>query len=333
MADLLVVDERGGIVESRHRVNVAVVRAGTGLVGRAGEVDEPVFWRSTAKPFQVWPLVSRGGVERLGLSNRHVALACASHNGEEIHREIAAEWLRAAGLDHTALACGPHPSLSSAVAESMIRNGEQATALGSNCSGKHAAMLALAVLEGWPTEGYQLREHPVQQAVAESIARWSGVPVDQQVWGVNGCTAPAVATSLVSLAHAWAELAASDDAALALIRTAMMEHNELVAGADRLDSILMRAWPGRLVLKVGAEGVFAAALPGLGLGVVLKVEDGDGQASMVAIVGVLRQVVDRFAAHDTWPLDAVARWHDPDVRNTRGTVTGRSRLAGTVRFT
>src|SRR5690606_17068396 len=122
--------------------------------------------------------------------------------------------------------------------------------------------------------------HPVQQAVAESIARWSDVPVERQFWGVNGCTAAAVATPLTGLARAWARLASSDDPALAVIRDAMMAHPELVAGADRLDTIMMRAWQGRLILKIGAEGVFAAALPGLGIGVALKVQDGDGPASM-----------------------------------------------------
>ncbi|HRP08184.1 MAG TPA: asparaginase [Gemmatimonadales bacterium] len=333
MDDLCVVDQRGGIAESRHLVSLAIAGDRADLLASAGSLGEPVFWRSTAKPFQLWPLVERGGLQRFGLSSRHVALACASHNGAAIHREVAAEWLRAAGLDETDLACGGHPSLSPAVAESMIREGRTVTPLGSNCSGKHSAMLALARLEGWPTEGYQNREHPVQQAIADSIARWSGVSVENQIWGVDGCTAAAVATPLSGLARAWANLATGDDPALGVIRQAMLAHPELLAGADRLDTVLMQAWPGRLILKVGAEGVFAAALPGLGIGIALKVQDGDSAASMVAIVGVLRQVVARYAPDDAWPLDAVARWHDPEIVNTRGEATGSSVLQGTIRFT
>src|SRR5690606_11340431 len=124
----------------------------------------------------------------------------------DIDLQVAAEWLAAAGLTDSTLACGGHPSLSPAVAESMIREGEPTTPLGSNCSGKHSAMLSLARLEGWDIEGYQRLDHPVQQAVTGSIASWSGVPVEEQVWGVDGCTAAAVATPLAGLARAWCQL-------------------------------------------------------------------------------------------------------------------------------
>src|SRR5690606_27686905 len=147
MMELRVVDERGGITESIHSVSVAVVGGDDRWLGGSGPDTETVFWRSTAKPFQLWPRVERGGNARLGRSSRHVARACASHNGEDIHLQVAAGWLAAAGLTDSTLACGGHPSLSPAVAESMIREGKPTTPLGSNCSGKHSAMLSLARLE------------------------------------------------------------------------------------------------------------------------------------------------------------------------------------------
>lgn len=330
MTDLELVDLRGGRVESRHRIGLAVVDADGGWVTGNRRGGEPVFWRSSTKPFQLWPLVERGGVERFGLSESMLALACASHNAEPMHRELAARWLETIGLDESALSCGGHPSLSPAVAESMIREGVKPGPLWSNCSGKHAGLLALAVMEGWPTDGYQALGHPVQDAVADAIARWADLGVDELVWGVDGCTAAAVATPLDRLALAWARLGADPDPSLMRIREAMMHHPELVAGSDRLDTALMEAWPGRIVVKVGAEGVYAAALPEQGLGIALKIEDGDMRAAAIALVGVLEQLLPQVAPGDPWSLESVARWHHPAIRNTRGAETGRTELRGTI---
>jgi L-asparaginase II len=212
MAEFLVADIRGELIESRHGVAVAVTDAAGVLVASSGLAEEPVFWRSTAKPFQLWPLVERGGIARWGLDDRHLALACGSHNAEPMHREIAADWLARIGADVDELSCGPHPSLSPRVAEEMIRERVIPDAIWSNCSGKHAAMLALARLEGWPTTGYAGLDHPVQQAVGGAIARWCHMDPTDLHWGVDGCTAAAVATPLHHLAIAWANLGASDDA-------------------------------------------------------------------------------------------------------------------------
>ncbi len=332
MSDLELVDLRGGRIESRHRIALAVMDVAGRWVAGNLQGGEPVFWRSSAKPFQLWPLVDRGGVERFGLGESMLAIACASHNAEPIHRELAAAWLKAIGLDESALSCGGHPSLSPAVAEQMIRDRVTPGPLWSNCSGKHAGLLALAVLEGWPTEGYQSLGHPVQDAVAASIARWTDLEPDDLVWGVDGCTAAAVATPLDRLALAWARLGADPDPSLIRLRGAMMHHPELVAGRDRLDTLLMESWPGRITVKVGAEGVYAAALPEQGLGVALKVEDGDMRAAAIALVGVLEQLLPSVAPDADWPLDGVARWHDPAIRNTRGAETGRTELRGTIRL-
>lgn len=333
MAEFFVADTRGELVESRHEVAVAVTDAAGALVASSGLSEEPVFWRSTAKPFQLWPLVERGGIARWGLDDRHLALACGSHNAEPMHREIAADWLARIGADVDELSCGPHPSLSPKVAEEMIRERVIPDAIWSNCSGKHAAMLALARLEGWPTTGYAGLDHPVQQAVGSAIARWGHLDATALHWGVDGCTAAAVATPLQHLAIAWANLGAGEDASLARIRDAMLSHPELVAGTDRLDTLLMQAWTGRILVKVGAEGVFAAALPTLGLGVALKVADGDMRAAGIALASVLDQVLTHVDAQGDWSRDALTRWRAPVIRNTRGVATGQSAAHGQLRFT
>jgi L-asparaginase II len=194
-------------------------------------------------------------------------------------------------------------------------------------------MLALARLEGWAVQGYQRLEHPVQQAIADSIARWGSVDAGSLAWGIDGCAAAAVAAPLRHLATAWASLGTGADAALQRIRGAMMAHPELVAGTGRLDTILMQAWPGRVLIKVGAEGVFAAALPTLGVGVALKVADGDLRAAGIALAAILEQIVTRLDPGTPWALEALAPWRDPEIRNTRGEITGHTTAHGSLQFT
>lgn len=332
MSDFSLIDTRGGVDESTHRIRLAVVKDTGRVVAIAGEADALVFWRSAAKPFQLWPLVAGGGVERFGLDQRHLAIACGSHSAESFHREAAADLLSRIGRSEADLACGGHSSLAPKVAAAMIREGITPTQLWSNCSGKHAAMLALAELHGWPTAGYTDAGHPVQEAIANSIALWSGVGRDRLTWGVDGCTAMAVATPLTALALAWARLGASDDAAISRIREAILAHPELVAGTGRFDTELMQSWSPRILVKVGAEGVYAAAIPELKLGFALKVEDGDMRVAAEALVNALHLVLPRVAPESSWPWEPLQSWLAPEIRNTRGTVVGRTVARGEIRF-
>lgn len=322
MSDFAIVAVRGQLVESIHRVSVAVSRPGGELVAWAGEPDLVTFWRSAAKPFQLLPLVEDGGIATFGLDRAMLALACGSHNAEPIHREVGARWLDALGLTERDLACGGHPSLWPALADKMIHDDVIPTPLYSNCSGKHSSLLALARLHGWPTGGYEESGHPVQQRVAATLAKWTGVNESALVWGVDGCTAAAVALPLRAMAVAYARLGTSDESAMRTIRDAMMSEPHLVAGTDRLDTLLMQAWPGRVAAKIGAEGVYSAALPELELGIALKVEDGDMKSAGIALVSVLDAITARFGGEHDWPGDALQPWRDPAIRNTRREATG-----------
>lgn len=332
MTTFQVVAVRGPLDESVHHVSVAVADAAGRLVAQARTPELVTFWRSAAKPFQLWPLVAGGGVARFGLDPEMLALACGSHNAEPIHRTVGQRWLDRVGLAEADLSCGGHPSLSARVAEQMVRDGIVPTELWSNCSGKHAALLALARLHGWPTAGYEAIGHPVQDEVARSFAHWSGVPVPALQWGVDGCTAAAVAMPLAATATAWARLGTIDDPAMATIRAAMHAHPEMVAGTDRLDTTVMQAWPGRVLAKIGAEGVYGASLPTLGLGVALKVEDGDLKVAGYALMTVLEALTARFDRQGAWPTDMLARWRMPAIKNTRGVATGHWALRGALTF-
>lgn len=327
-----IVATRGEIDESVHRISAAVTDATGRLVASAGSPDLATYFRSAAKPFQLWPLVRDGGVERFGLDPEMLALACGSHNAEPRHRAVGARWLERVGLSEADLSCGGHPSLSSSVAREMIRTDVVPTALWSNCSGKHAALLALARLHGWPVEGYTKVGHPVQGEVAGSLAHWSGVAPSGLQWAEDGCTAAAVAMPLTGMATAWARLGTSDDRAMATIRSAMLAHPAMIAGTNRLDTMLMDAWPGRVLAKVGADGVYGAALPTLGLGIGLKVEDGHFPSAGHALLAILESLTSRFGSGSPWPMDQLTQWRTPPILNTRGIPVGAIAVRGGVTF-
>jgi L-asparaginase II len=328
MSDILVVTTRGPLVETTHRVAVAVVGADGSRVAHAGDASMRTFWRSCAKPFQLFPLVADGGVAHFGLDSAMLALACASHNAEPVHREVGQRWLDAIGATEADLACGGHLSIWPVLANAMIHDDITATPLWSNCSGNHAALQALARLHGWPVAGYEQPTHPVQRRVIDTIVQWTKLPEAALQWGVDGCTATAVALPLEAMAQAYASLGAADDPSLATIRDAMLAWPYLIAGADRLDTVLMQAWPGRIIAKIGADGVYSAALPTLGFGLALKVQDGDMHSACLALVAVLLEIVQRLDPGGDWPLTAFDRWRTPPILNTRGGITGRSAVEG-----
>jgi L-asparaginase II len=328
MADAVIDVSRGGVVESRHHVHVAVAHADRGLVAAAGDPASISFVRSAIKMFQALPLVEDGGLRRFALDERELALCTASHNGEPFHVEAAYSILRKAGLRESALACGPHPPLHAEAAQALAAAGERPRAIHNNCSGKHAGMLALAVLHGWPVDGYHLPSHPVQQRVVATMAHWADVPVDTLRVGVDGCGLPTFALPLERVAGACARFAAACSEtghAATAIAGAMRRHPEYVAGTGRLCTDLIRSATTPLIAKFGAEGYYCAMVPVRRLGVAIKAEDGATRAVETAILAVLRSL-DVLTDADMSRLEPYAR---PLVRNSRGDIVGevRARVA------
>jgi L-asparaginase II len=312
---------RGDAIESRHRVHVAVVHADRGLVAWAGEPAFKTFARSAIKMFQALPLVEEGGVERWKLTEQELAVTTASHGGQPFHVDAVRAILAKIGLPEQALACGAAPPLHKPSAEALHAASIPPGRIHNNCSGKHAGMLALARLRGWPTEGYHLFEHPVQRRMVKTVSMWAHVPPLDLAWAVDGCGLPTFALPLVALAGACARFARSahdgDSGATRIVR-AMTAHPEYVAGDGRLCTELMRATDGRLFAKVGAEGVYLVGVPDEGIGVALKVEDGATRAAEPALLATLveARLIDRVI-----PARLVVYAH-PHVRNTRDEVVG-----------
>jgi L-asparaginase II len=261
----------------------------------------------------------------LGWGLDELALACASHGGEPEHVALAGAMLSAIGLEEGDLVCGPHEPLSSRGARILRESGHRLTRLHNNCSGKHSAMLARAVVEQWPTAGYERDAHPVQRDARRAVSLWSGTSEDAIAVGVDGCGVTVFGLPLANMALSYARLgyaARRGDDAPAQIVAAMTGHPFLIGGTDRFDTVLMNACAGRVLCKIGAEGVHTLAIPDQGLGIALKVEDGAHRAQYQAVLAVLSAL---GALPDPLP-DALRALTGRQVFNTRGEVVGEMRI-------
>jgi L-asparaginase II len=314
---------RGGVVESTHAVDVVVVRHDE-RVALAGSPGRVFFARSAVKPFQAMPLVEDGVLDRYGLGLEELALACASHSGEARHVAVARSTLEKAGAPESALACGPHPPFDDEAAEALRAAGEAPGRVHNNCSGKHAGMLALAQAHGWPLDGYHEAAHPVQQRMLDEIERWTGVDRTAIATGVDGCGVVTFAFPLEGLARAFARLvAAEEEPGPKTVVEAMAAHPLLVAGSGRLGTRLAEVTAGRVLAKVGAEGVYGALVRDRELGIALKARDGAKRAGEVALIGAL----DALGVLEPAEREALADRARPTVENTRGEAVGELRPA------
>jgi L-asparaginase II len=301
-----VVVERGGRIESEHRFTWRLAD---------GDHDEEAFLRSAAKPLQALPAVHAGVLERLGLDDRHLALACASHGGSPEHVARVAEILAACGLGVGQLACGAVPPRDPSAAIALQGAPRR---IHHNCSGKHALGLALCVVEGWPVEGYLEAAHPLQRAMADAVAEALGVEAPAQA--IDGCGMPTFHAPLAALASAFGRLAGGGlGASGARVAAAMRSSPGLVAYPGAIDTELMAATD--VVAKIGAEGVIAIGC-GDGRGLAVKVADGALRALDPAAVWAAREVLGLPVAGA-----ALAALEQPAVHNSLGAVVGRLAVA------
>ncbi|MEV2239047.1 asparaginase [Micromonospora sp. NPDC049891] len=275
---------RSGFVEGVHRGSVVVLDSTGAPLAAAGDVTSPIFPRSSNKPMQAV------GMLRAGLSLTEpadLAIVAASHAGEEFHLARVAGLLAGAGLDGDALHCPPELPVGDQARTAVLRAGGGPTRIQMNCSGKHAGMLLTCRSAGWPLDGYWRADHPLQRSLRDTVEEFTGE--EAVAVGVDGCGAPVLSASLTGLATAFLRLvAAESDTGAGMVAGAMRAHPEVVGGTQADDTRLMRGVPG-LLAKIGAEGVIATALPGVGA-VALKIDDGAGRARMPVLVSALRRL-------------------------------------------
>ncbi|NHO84708.1 asparaginase [Micromonospora sp. CMU55-4] len=275
---------RSGFVEGFHRGSVVVLDAAGAPVAGAGDVTSPIFPRSSNKPMQAIGMLRAG----LPLTDpADLALVSASHAGEEFHIERVTALLRGGGLTGDALHCPPDLPVGEAAREAVLRAGGGPARVLMNCSGKHAGMLRTCLAAGWPLDGYWRPEHPLQQRLTATIEEFTGERA--AAVGVDGCGAPVLAVSLTGLARAFLRLVDAEPGAVErTVADAMRTYPELVGGTQAEDTRLMRGVPG-LLAKIGAEGVIAAAVPGVGA-VALKIDDGAARARTPVLVSALARL-------------------------------------------
>ena len=325
---MLVEVTRGDEVECVHAGSIAVVNAAGDLLYRAGDPHSVTFTRSTIKPFQAAPFLQAGGVQHFGLSTRETALLCASHSGESMHVDTAQSILHKAGCSEHLLRCGCHVPMHYAVSDTLQTAEAKFTQLHHNCSGKHAGFLAYCVQHGLPLESYLDPAHRLQQEVRNSVAHFANMSPQDLKMGIDGCSAPNYAMPLSRLALSYARLAQGEESdrygsTLATLRSAMTLHPELVSGTGRNDLAFMQTAPGDWVAKIGADGVQVIGVRSAGLGIALKIADGNMRALYTAAVSVLRQL-DLVQHAEKSPL---APWIRPHLSNYTGLHTGEVRAA------
>jgi L-asparaginase II len=333
MNPVLVEAWRGDNVESFHRGAMAVVDADGALVASLGDIDRPVFPRSAIKLLQALPLVESGAADSLQLSDAELALACASHNGEPAHTQGAASMLAKAGLDDSVLECGAHAPYHEASARALAAAGAAPGALHNNCSGKHAGFCCLGTLLAGGHDrrdylaGYVHPEHAVMREVSAAIEAATGCDLAHAPRGTDGCSIPTYAIALRQLAHGFARagtgigLTPGRAAAALRLRRAVAREPFMVAGSGRFDTRVMQLLGERVFCKVGAEGMYCAALPQVGLGVAIKVDDGNNsRASEVAMAALIEALVPMQSEAERELLSALS---SVVLRNWRGLDVGR----------
>lgn len=317
---------RGPVVESRHEGIAAIVQPDGAVVASWGDIDSLILPRSANKPIQAMAFVESGAVERFGLGNEHIALACASHSGEKRHVETVQAWLAKVGLSETDLECGTHAPRLQGTIEELARAGRMPTPAFNNCSGKHSGFLTTAVTYGEPTKDYIKYNHPVQRRLREIMTDLCGTDANAFPYGTDGCGIPTLATPLKSLARAMASMADPSRLsnkhaeAAGRIRAAISAEPFMMAGTGRFCTRINAALPGVAQIKTGAEGVFCGMLPTLGLGIAIKMWDGAARAAEVAMASLLGHL-------GVLPAGQREEIMHPPVKNVAGLLVGEMRPA------
>ncbi len=326
---VLVEVTRGEMVESFHRGAAVVIDAKGRDMASFGNVTRLVYPRSAIKPLQALSLVESGALERFGLDAEHIALACASHSGELQHTDRIRQWLLRLGLEETVLECGAHYPIHRETRLAMIREDAAATAVHNNCSGKHAGFITVACHKNEPVEGYIRRDHPVQRRVLKVLQELTGESLTVAPSGLDGCGVPVAGMSLRGIARAFGLLASghfaskSRSSAAERICQAMAQYPELVGGTGRLCTAIPVATDGKVLVKVGAEGVYAGLTGGANpRGFALKVDDGSRRAAEVAVCWL----VTKYGHLNAAEIDRLRSWLQPKV------TTVAKRPAGVIRL-
>ncbi len=319
---------RGDMVESFFRGAYVIMDAAGEVIDAVGDIDRHIYPRSALKPIQALGMMASGAAEAFQVTMPEIALACASHNGEDHHVSIVAHWLDRLGLSCDALECGIHASMSKETALAFALEGGVLTSAHNACSGKHTGFVTLALHLKASVNGYPHFDHPVQHYVNGLIEEMIEIDVKDAPKGIDGCQVPVIGMPLKNLAKGMAKMAHPKTLGAALadgaqkVVAAIQKYPDLIAGTRRFCSAITQESDGKILAKMGADGVFSAIMPEKGWGVALKIDDGHLKAAEVALMGILKKH-NLLADNSHW-----AHWANPKVKTWNQQVVGEIAFVG-----
>lgn len=324
MSEILVKETRDPVVENIHRGDIVVVNGEGEKIAYLGDPDKLAYMRSAAKPFQACAVLESGAIDYFGLTERELAVICGSHYAEEFHVLAVLSILYKIGLDERYLQCGPSYSISSKVTMDYVKKGVEKKNVFHSCSGKQAGMLAIAAKEGFDASTYLDINNPVQQMILDVIAYFAEMDREKIIIGVDGCGAPVHAMPLINMAKAYMKLANPshvDEKHVAPIRKvamAMTGYPEMIAGTGAFDTELMKVTRGRLVAKLGSDGVYCVGAMRKDMGIAIKMEDGNVKVLPSVVLEALKQL--ELISHEE--LEELKHFYTMNIKNSQGDKIG-----------
>lgn len=294
--EILVKTYRGDLVDLVTTGSSVVTDADGKILYWAGDPEQLAYARSSAKLMQAVVPVMCGAVDAFGISEQEIAQIAASHSGEQIHVDTVRSILKKAGIPESALQCGAHYPFKEDVAEAMKQRGEKPTDVHNNCSGKHAGMLITVKHLGEDLNTYYKKEHPHQKRIIQTIGGICGYDPEQIIIGLDGCGVPVHAMPLHKFAYGMARLGTPETLpaqyreAAGRVVNAVLYYPLNTSGSDRIDYKIISRYPGKIVVKSGANGYFAGCLPGKGIGFAIKTNDGISEMRNIVLVELLHQI-------------------------------------------
>lgn len=323
---VLIHTHRGNLLENRHRGAYIVVDSHGDVISAAGHYHSMIYARSSLKPINVLAMLISGAADHFQVTDEEIALACASHSGEEKHVTAIAAWLERIGCTVDDLECGTHAPMSQSARRALQKNGHKPSNLHNACSGKHAGFLTLAKFLGAPIKGYSNIDNPTQKAIMETAALMVDIRVDETPKGIDGCCIPMMAMPMINLAVGMTKLVAPEDLSPSLqdacdrVVQAMQTHPFCVGGTNRFDSQIIEHTKGHVLVKMGADGVFSGMIPKKKWGIALKIDDGNLIAAEMAMMHLLRRLelfdkslIEDGGALHPWLKQPIRNYHKDEI--------------------
>ena len=322
----LVVLTRTNRVESIHKGHICVTNSNKNIISCIGDSENKVYLRSSAKPIQAVAFVHSGAMEKFNISLEELAIICSSHSGEDFHRKAVSSILKKIGLSEENLSCGVANPYNQDMINDLIKKGERPSQLYNCCSGKHAGMLALCKHHNFPIEGYTEPEHPLQQLILRVFAELLDCETDDITLGIDGCGIPTYMVTLHQASYLYSLIAHGSNGhgkykdSFGTIQKAMATYPRMINGDKEFCTDLISHSHGKIIGKVGAEGLYCVAVPEKQLGICIKIYDGNERGVYPVAIHLLKQL----GVLDNEAMEKLKLWAYPPIKNHKGIAVGHT---------